>query len=187
MIKEYQEFAAKGILPETAKREPVIAFALGLVGETGEVVDDIKKRIFHGRIIPIEHTAEELGDVMWYVANIATTLGLSLSEILLQNMTKLRVRYPDMYEGGADESKRVYERFEDNNCVAGPHKGIVVKRNGPHYASHCYECGHFIKFLNKKEKEEYGITEGGSTGSSNSGTETNGCGSEGVLGECPWD
>lgn len=43
-LNEYQEFAAQGILSATAEHPtPVVGFALGLVGETGEVVDDIKK------------------------------------------------------------------------------------------------------------------------------------------------
>lgn len=96
-ISEYQEFCAKGILPATLEREPVVGFALGLAGESGEVVDDIKKKYFHGRTIDPNHTIEELGDVMWYVANIATQLGVTLDEVIERNADKLRVRYPQMY------------------------------------------------------------------------------------------
>lgn len=105
-LKDYQEFAALGILPATLEREPIIGFALGLAGETGEVVDDVKKKYFHGRNIDVQHTLEELGDVMWYVANIANQMGASLEEILDANVEKLRKRYPDMYgqptEGGKE-------------------------------------------------------------------------------------
>ena len=96
-ISEYQEFCAKGILPATLEREPIVGFALGLAGESGEVVDDIKKKYFHGRTIEPDHTIEELGDVMWYVANIATQLGVTLDEVIERNADKLRVRYPQMY------------------------------------------------------------------------------------------
>lgn len=96
-ISEYQEFCAKGILPATLEREPIVGFALGLAGESGEVVDDIKKKYFHGRTIDPDHTIEELGDVMWYVANIATQLGVTLDEVIERNVDKLRVRYPQMY------------------------------------------------------------------------------------------
>ena len=96
-ISAYQEFCAKGILPATLEREPIVGFALGLAGESGEVVDDIKKKYFHGRTIDPDHTIEELGDVMWYVANIATQLGVTLDEVIERNADKLRVRYPQMY------------------------------------------------------------------------------------------
>lgn len=97
-LREYQEFASRGILPATLEQPtPVVGFALGLAGESGEVVDDIKKRVFHGREVPIEHTAEELGDVIWYVANICTQYNLNLEVVLQQNIQKLKERYPDMY------------------------------------------------------------------------------------------
>lgn len=96
-ISEYQEFCSKGILPATLEREPIVGFALGLAGESGEVIDDIKKKYFHGRTIDPNHTIEELGDVMWYVANIATQLGVTLDEVIERNADKLRVRYPQMY------------------------------------------------------------------------------------------
>lgn len=98
-FNEYQEFAKQGVLPQTANAEhPIVGFALGLAGESGEVADDIKKVYFHGRDIPIPHTAEELGDVMWYVANIATQLGYKLSDIVDNNVNKLHARYPNMYK-----------------------------------------------------------------------------------------
>lgn len=96
-ISEYQEFAAKGILKQTLEISPVVGFALGLAGEAGEVIDDVKKRIFHGRDIPISHTKEELGDVMWYVANLATVHGLDLQEIIDENVSKLKSRYESEY------------------------------------------------------------------------------------------
>lgn len=97
-INSYQKFAAKGIRKESEGKNLIIGFALGLGGEAGEVLDDIKKREYHGRDISVEHTAEELGDVMWYVANIATQLGFSLEDILIYNICKLKDRYPDLYK-----------------------------------------------------------------------------------------
>lgn len=96
-LKEYQEFCARGILPATLEREPIVGFALGLAGEAGEVADDIKKKYFHGRNINPKHTAEELGDVMWYITNLATQLGVSLEELIEFNASKLGARYPEMY------------------------------------------------------------------------------------------
>lgn len=147
-LKEYQEFAARGVLPATLEREPVVGFALGLTGEAGEVVDDIKKRVFHGRDIPIEHTAEELGDVLWYVANIATQYGLSLDDIVQQNVEKLTKRYPDMYLKPNNDSLCDIQLYEGRK--------VILQRKGPHIAM--YEVdGKFIKFLNKEEKQHYGV------------------------------
>lgn len=102
-LNEYQEFASTGIHQATLEREPIVGFALGLAGESGEVVDDIKKKYFHGRDVDPEHTLEELGDVMWYVANIATQMGASLESILVNNVAKLKARYPDKYRRNENE------------------------------------------------------------------------------------
>ena len=96
----YQKFASYGLRPESKGKNPLVGFALGLAGEAGEVVDGIKKREYHGRTdeITVAHLVEELGDVMWYVANISTTLGVTLDEVLERNYDKLHNRYPDLYK-----------------------------------------------------------------------------------------
>jgi NTP pyrophosphatase (non-canonical NTP hydrolase) len=97
-FNDYQKFAAKGIRRESEGKNLLVGFALGLGGESGEVLDDIKKREYHGRDISTKHTAEELGDVLWYVANLATQLGYSLEDIVEYNVYKLKNRYPDLYK-----------------------------------------------------------------------------------------
>lgn len=73
--------------------------ALGLAGEAGEVVDIIKKLVYQGH--PIDEAArrritEELGDVFWYAAAIAT--GLRLDDIMRANIRKLEERYPNGFD-----------------------------------------------------------------------------------------
>ena len=69
---------------------------LGLVGETGEVADKIKKVIRDdgGKLSEEKRRdiEKELGDVLWYLANLATELNLSLDEIALKNLEKLQDR-----------------------------------------------------------------------------------------------
>lgn len=158
LFSEYQEFASKGIHGATLEREPVVGFALGLVGETGEVVDDIKKRIYHGRDIPLQHTAEELGDVLWYVANIATQYGFNLDDIVAQNMKKLKNRYPGKYseDVGAHPTVSI---ADEPIILQLKNEGLYFTRKGPHIAM--YDSKHkFIKFINKEEKKKYGFEEG---------------------------
>jgi NTP pyrophosphatase (non-canonical NTP hydrolase) len=70
--------------------------ALGLAGEAGEVADQVKRVI---RDDGGELTAErrdalagELGDVLWYLAQLATELGLDLDDVGRSNLEKLRSR-----------------------------------------------------------------------------------------------
>ena len=70
--------------------------ALGLAGEAGEVAEHIKKAIRDdGAAITPERRAalaRELGDVLWYVSQLATELELELDEIASHNLDKLRSR-----------------------------------------------------------------------------------------------
>ncbi|HEX4482858.1 MAG TPA: nucleoside triphosphate pyrophosphohydrolase family protein [Solirubrobacteraceae bacterium] len=70
--------------------------ALGLAGEAGEFADHAKKVIRDdgGEVTPErrEAMAKELGDVLWYVAQLASELGLELDEIAQANLDKLRSR-----------------------------------------------------------------------------------------------
>ncbi len=76
--------------------EPFIYPTLGLVGEVGEVAEKVKK-IFRdkGGTVDAETRAaveKELGDVLWYMAQLATELGLSLDDVAAGNIKKLLSR-----------------------------------------------------------------------------------------------
>lgn len=70
--------------------------ALGLCGEAGETAEKIKKAIRDdGGLLTEERRealAAELGDVLWYVAQLATEAGLDLDEVAEGNLEKLLSR-----------------------------------------------------------------------------------------------
>lgn len=70
----------------------------GLAGESGEVLDIVKKWIFHENGLDRDHLKKELGDVMWYVAMICESAGFTLDEIMKMNIDKLKSRYPDGFD-----------------------------------------------------------------------------------------
>jgi NTP pyrophosphatase (non-canonical NTP hydrolase) len=76
---------------------------MGLAGETGELVDMLKKWIGHGHELSLTEVEKELGDILWYISEIATTLELRLDQIAAKNMDKLVARYP---EGFSEERSR---------------------------------------------------------------------------------
>jgi NTP pyrophosphatase (non-canonical NTP hydrolase) len=99
---EYQALAGRTLLnaPDFKINDKEIMLvwnALGLAGEAGEAADLVKKGVFHQQGIDYEKLLKELGDVLWYVAAISSTLGVSLEEIMLLNIKKLDARFPEGY------------------------------------------------------------------------------------------
>ncbi len=81
--------------------------ALGLAGESGEVVEKIKKLIRDKNGVVDEKVKQEitkeLGDVLWYLSQLATELNLSLDEIVHENLRKLFSRKErNMIHGDGD-------------------------------------------------------------------------------------
>lgn len=70
--------------------------ALGLAGETGEVMEHIKKAVRddNGLMTPerLQKLRGELGDVMYYLARIADEVGLTMADVAMFNLNKLSER-----------------------------------------------------------------------------------------------
>jgi len=80
-------------------------FGMGISGEAGEVTDLLKKTVFHGHPLDKNKLLKELGDVLWYVATIASTAGIDLDDVATANIEKLRERYPKGFSE-ADSQRR---------------------------------------------------------------------------------
>ena len=94
-ISEYQELSRRtATYPDAG--ENIIYPTLGLAGEAGEVAEKVKKLLRDdGGVLSAERRdalAGELGDVLWYVAQVATEAGLDLDEIAQGNLDKLLSR-----------------------------------------------------------------------------------------------
>jgi len=98
-LDKYQRQAAEFDLFESSvdlKSPGFLEKVLGIAGEAGEVTDKVKKIIRDKGGYASEEDkvaiAKELGDVMWYVANVARYLNIPLSEIAEGNINKLSSR-----------------------------------------------------------------------------------------------
>jgi NTP pyrophosphatase (non-canonical NTP hydrolase) len=96
-INEYQK-AALRTANSNKSEDLILNGILGLCGETGEVADHIKKATFQGHELNKDHLVNELGDVCWYIAIMATGLNVDLETIMKKNIEKLQRRYPDGFE-----------------------------------------------------------------------------------------
>jgi len=72
--------------------------AMGLCTESGEFLDALKKHFFYGKPLDLVNLREECGDLFWYLAIIADTLGeANFTNMLQTNIAKLRERYPEKF------------------------------------------------------------------------------------------
>ena len=76
----------------------IVSACLGLSGEVGEVNDMIKKWIFHEGEMDWTHLKKELGDVLWYVALMCSSIGWELDDVMKMNIEKLEERYPEGFD-----------------------------------------------------------------------------------------
>jgi NTP pyrophosphatase (non-canonical NTP hydrolase) len=87
---------ARGTAIYPSKGKNFVYPTLGLCGETGEVSEKVKKILRDKEGVlkkkDREELKKELGDVLWYLANLASELGLSLEEIALGDISKLSSR-----------------------------------------------------------------------------------------------
>ncbi len=97
-LNDYQKEAISfAIYPKSKEWDLPLYPALGLAGEAGEVAEKIKKlmRDTDAKILTEDQKreiAKELGDVLWYVANLAADIDYDLEEIAGMNIEKLQSR-----------------------------------------------------------------------------------------------
>ena len=105
-INAYQNLAQRTARKDLTDVEHLMNGVLGLAGETGECADLVKKSHYQdGRDIR-EKLMAELGDVMWYVAEIAAAMGWKLEDVAIHNIEKLRRRYPDGFSAEKSLNRR---------------------------------------------------------------------------------
>lgn len=110
-ISEYQKLAARTINHDLDIRSLVDHALLGLGSEAGEVMGLFQK-VYQGHPRDEEKTMKEMGDVMWFLAELATALGYSLEEIAVRNIEKLVGRYPDGFESERSVNRDKYSAGE---------------------------------------------------------------------------
>ena len=105
-VKKYDLFDDSRVdnLAEPAFSEKV----LGLVGEAGETADKVKKIIRDKKGVASDEDKDaikkEMGDVLWYIANVSRYLGFDLSDVAKTNIDKLESRYQrNKLHGAGDE------------------------------------------------------------------------------------
>lgn len=101
-LNEYQELAQRTSNLALEHKGHLLNGVLGLAGEAGECADLVKKHYFQDDRPIHDALIDELGDVLWYAAETAAAIGVTLEEVARHNVEKLRKRYPEGFD--ADRS-----------------------------------------------------------------------------------
>jgi len=106
--------APAGMGPDAARLIPL----LGLAGEAGQLLSEFKKRLRDGpsHVQFVDKVAEELGDILWYLANTASKYGLDLDEVARANLKKVHALYDTPansadYDAAFGEGERLPRQF----------------------------------------------------------------------------
>ena len=103
-FNEYQKLAMVTKKPYKDPREQLVNGSLGLAGESGEVCDMIKKHFSVGNEIDRPAIKKELGDVMWYIAELCDAFDFDLNDVAQTNIDKLRARHGTSFSGSGNRS-----------------------------------------------------------------------------------
>ncbi|MBY9001992.1 MAG: nucleoside triphosphate pyrophosphohydrolase family protein [Candidatus Heimdallarchaeota archaeon] len=95
-FREYQvktRITDQGTGPEHGISPAWLYYVLGIAGETGELIEKIKKhfRDDYGKMTPerLNQIIKESGDAIWYLARLLDTLGIDFSDVAEENIRKL--------------------------------------------------------------------------------------------------
>lgn len=111
-INDYQTEIAKFLNPKILEGPEVrLSHAcIGLSGESGELLEHIKKWLFFDKDLELDAVTKELGDCAFYLVEVASALNLNMSDVLEGNIDKLSKRYPT---GAWDAEDSKMKRDED--------------------------------------------------------------------------
>lgn len=118
-FNSYQEEALRTDRTESDEKNGVIVPMLGLAGEAGQLLSEYKKRLRDGdtHVCFKDRVREELGDLLWYLANVASKFGVELEDIARANLNKVRARWSfevagsGHFDGSVPEDERLPRRF----------------------------------------------------------------------------
>jgi len=99
-LDEYQQLASRTFNPALDPNQRLLDASAGLAEEAGEVLGLVRKHLFQQRPLDPAAITAELGDALWCLAAVATTLGVSLGDVAHQNVEKLRRRHPNGFTQG---------------------------------------------------------------------------------------
>lgn len=96
---EYQELAARTVNMGLENEKLTVHALCGMASEIGEIHSIFQHYLQHkDREIDIKNLVDEIGDAIWFIAELCTRFGIKLDDVMARNIEKLRARFPEGYD-----------------------------------------------------------------------------------------
>jgi NTP pyrophosphatase (non-canonical NTP hydrolase) len=92
--------------------------AVGISGESGELLDAVKKAVIYRKPLDIANVKEECGDLLFYITGILDSIGSNLDQVIAENMEKLSKRYHSLSYSNTHAVQRLDK--EHGSEIKGP-------------------------------------------------------------------
>lgn len=106
----YREAIKRTMNEELTEKEKLSMLAMGIAGESGEIVDTIKKMLYHGHSLERTQLVLELGDLEWYLQHLKSHFNISDEEVYIHNTLKLNKRYKGGFSEEASRNRIEYAK-----------------------------------------------------------------------------
>lgn len=130
-LPKYDEFVAKLFKTMETPALTMLHSAVGISGEAGEILDQVKKVWAYGKPLDCKNLVEELGDIRFYYQAMLNMLGLEDGDIIAANMIKLRKRYP-----GGEFSNAAAIACADKQAPLEPNRSLGIDEDDSEGGSH---------------------------------------------------
>ena len=92
-FNDYQQLANRTL---EGNEHVLTNLSLGIASETGEVIDLVKKYTFQGADLDKDQLQHEMGDVLWYLSQIALWADIDFDDVAKANIKTLEQKYPNV-------------------------------------------------------------------------------------------
>lgn len=106
-LNEYQHLAARTINAKLTDYAKEMHAVLGIGAENGEI-QSIYQHSYQGKEVDPDKVIDELGDIMWFVCELAGALDTTLEAVCARNIRKLKKRYPEGFDDVRSEHRHEY-------------------------------------------------------------------------------
>lgn len=117
-IKQYEQECKRTFDVHADTIENINHAVHGIGGESGEIIEYVKKWRYNGHDFDSYVVAEELGDLLWYIVLMSNAVGFSLEEVMEMNVRKRNKRYPEGFDTERSINRDDEEEFYEDQYEA---------------------------------------------------------------------